>query len=174
MTSQNSIFPYAILPHIERAYGDAVNGNPHRKAAAGGYNDADRLDVLVRAAEGNPAKLAPMAADLVERKVDVIVAVSPSAVRAAKSATAAIAIVANDLESDPVGSGFVASLAQAPNAGQEADSRRGPDRPIADLVPAASGREIRVDVIDCPHYARLSFPRGQRQRSANTWEEGRC
>jgi putative ABC transport system substrate-binding protein len=51
-----------------------------------------------------------MAADLVERKVDVIVAVSPSAVRAAKSATAAIAIVANDLESDPVGSGFVASL----------------------------------------------------------------
>jgi putative ABC transport system substrate-binding protein len=78
---------------------------------AGGYNDADRLDVLVRAAEGNPAKLAPMAADLVERKVDVIVAVSPSAVRAAKSATAAIAIVANDLESDPVGSGFVASLA---------------------------------------------------------------
>jgi putative ABC transport system substrate-binding protein len=78
---------------------------------AGGYNDADRLEVLVRAAEGNPAKLAPMAADLVERKVGVIVAVSPSAVRAAKSATAAIAIVANDLESDPVGSGFVASLA---------------------------------------------------------------
>jgi putative ABC transport system substrate-binding protein len=41
---------------------------------AGGYDDADRLEILVRAAEGDPAKLAPMAADLVERKVDVIVA----------------------------------------------------------------------------------------------------
>jgi putative tryptophan/tyrosine transport system substrate-binding protein len=52
-----------------------------------------------------------LAADLVERKVDAIVAISPLAVRAAKAATTAIPIVANDLESDPVSSGFVASLA---------------------------------------------------------------
>jgi putative ABC transport system substrate-binding protein len=51
-----------------------------------------------------------LAADLVERKVDVIVPVSLPAVRAAKSATAVIPIIAADLESDPVGSGFVASL----------------------------------------------------------------
>ena len=41
----------------------------------------------------------------------MIVAVSPAAVRAAKSATAVIPIVANDLESDPVASGFVNSIA---------------------------------------------------------------
>jgi putative ABC transport system substrate-binding protein len=74
-----------------------------------GYSDADRVEILMRCAEGDPTKLAPFAADLVERKVDVIVAVSPSAVRAAKSATTVIPIIANDLESDPVASGFVES-----------------------------------------------------------------
>jgi putative ABC transport system substrate-binding protein len=43
--------------------------------------------------------------------VDAIVAISPSALRSAKSATTTIPIIANDLESDPVGAGFVASLA---------------------------------------------------------------
>jgi putative ABC transport system substrate-binding protein len=76
-----------------------------------GYDDADRVEILVRASEGDPTKLAALAADLVTRKVDVLFPISPSAVRAAKSATTAIPIVANDLESDPVGSGFVASLA---------------------------------------------------------------
>jgi putative ABC transport system substrate-binding protein len=75
------------------------------------YGDADRVEFLVRASEGDPTKLAALAADLVERKVDAIVAISPSALRAAKSATTNIPIVADDLESDPVGSGFVASLA---------------------------------------------------------------
>src|SRR5262249_178302 len=61
---------------------------------------------------GDAAQLAPMAADLVARKVDLIEAVSPAAVRAAHAATAAIPIVANDLESDPVASGFAASVAR--------------------------------------------------------------
>ena len=76
-----------------------------------GYGDADRVEFLVRASEGDPARLGPLATDIVARKVDVIFAVSPAAVRAAHAATATIPIVANDLESDPVGSGFVASLA---------------------------------------------------------------
>jgi putative tryptophan/tyrosine transport system substrate-binding protein len=75
------------------------------------YADADRVEILTRAADGDPTKLSPLAADLIERKVDVIVPVSPLAVRAAQSATPTIPIVAADLESDPVDSGFVASLA---------------------------------------------------------------
>jgi putative ABC transport system substrate-binding protein len=75
------------------------------------YRDADRVEIVTLSSAGDAARLAAFAADLVARKVEVIVAVSPAAVRAAKSATAAIPIVANDLESDPVGSGFVASLA---------------------------------------------------------------
>ena len=77
-----------------------------------GYGNADQLEFLVRASEGDPTKLAALAADLVERKVDAIVAVSPSAVRTIKSATTVIPVIADDLESDPVASGFVASLAR--------------------------------------------------------------
>jgi putative tryptophan/tyrosine transport system substrate-binding protein len=76
-----------------------------------GYGNVEQVEFLVRASEGDPTKLAALAADLVERKVDAIVAVSPSAVRTIKSATTAIPIIADDLESDPVASGFVASLA---------------------------------------------------------------
>ena len=79
---------------------------------AAGYAEAAAAEILVRTAEGDPSRLAAGAADLVAAKVDVIVAVSPSAVRAAKAATATLPIVANDLESDPVASGFVASLAR--------------------------------------------------------------
>jgi putative tryptophan/tyrosine transport system substrate-binding protein len=53
-----------------------------------------------------------MAADLAKRKVDIILAVSPAAVRAARSATTTIPIVAGDLESDPVDAGFIASVAR--------------------------------------------------------------
>ncbi len=78
---------------------------------ASAYADADRVDILERSSNGDATKLAPFAADLVSRKVDVIVAVSPAAVRAAKAVTSDIPIVVGDLESDPVGAGFVASLA---------------------------------------------------------------
>jgi putative ABC transport system substrate-binding protein len=78
---------------------------------AAGYGEADRIEVLAHSSEGDPAQLAPLAADLVERKVDVLVPASGPAVRAAKSATTVIPIVAADFESDPVASGFIASLA---------------------------------------------------------------
>jgi putative ABC transport system substrate-binding protein len=68
--------------------------------------------VVTRAAGGNDALLAQMAFDLVARKVDLIAAISPAAVRAAQAATSVIPIVASDLESDPVASGFIASVAR--------------------------------------------------------------
>jgi len=79
---------------------------------AGGYADAAQAEIVVKAAEGDPTRMVPGAAELVTAKVDAIVAISPSAVRAAKAATATLPIVANDLESDPIASGFVASLAR--------------------------------------------------------------
>jgi putative ABC transport system substrate-binding protein len=50
--------------------------------------------------------------ELVERKVDVILAASLPAVNAARSATTTTPIVALDLESDPVNSGLIASLSR--------------------------------------------------------------
>jgi putative ABC transport system substrate-binding protein len=75
---------------------------------AGGLS-AEQITIVARIADGNPELLAAMAADLVDRKVDLIVAISPAAVRAALTATSSIPIVAGDLESDPVGSGFIAA-----------------------------------------------------------------
>jgi putative ABC transport system substrate-binding protein len=77
---------------------------------AGGFRQPEDIEILPRITNGDAALLASMAADLVERKVDAIMAVSPAAVRAVRAATNTIPIVANDLESDPVGAGFVASV----------------------------------------------------------------
>ena len=52
-----------------------------------------------------------LAADLVNNRVHAIVAVGPLAVQAAKDATADIPVIAIDLESDPVASGWIESLA---------------------------------------------------------------
>ena len=50
--------------------------------------------------------------EILAQSVDVIFAASPSTIRAAKQATSTIPIVGVDLESDPVASGFVKTLAR--------------------------------------------------------------
>lgn len=72
----------------------------------------DNVEVIARVAEGNIEKLPALAAELLDLSVEAILAVSPTAVRAAKATTKSVPIVAVDLESDPVASAFVASLAR--------------------------------------------------------------
>jgi putative ABC transport system substrate-binding protein len=62
--------------------------------------------------EGSEERLRALAAELVGLKVDVIFAVSSTAVRAIRPATRTIPVVALDLETDPVGSGLATSLAR--------------------------------------------------------------
>jgi putative ABC transport system substrate-binding protein len=64
-----------------------------------------------RSPEGKRDRLPPLAAELVRLKVDVIVTGGPGATRPAKEATVTIPIVMAQ-DSDPVGNGFVASLAR--------------------------------------------------------------
>ena len=63
-----------------------------------------------RWAEGKFDQMPHLAADLVRLKVDIIVTGGPQATRPAKEATSTIPIVMG-FDQDPVGSGFVASLA---------------------------------------------------------------
>jgi putative ABC transport system substrate-binding protein len=79
---------------------------------AAGYREPDNVELLPRAAEGDPARITPLAIELVERKVDVIVAVSPAAVQAVLAASTTIPIVALDFESDPINSGLIKSFSR--------------------------------------------------------------
>jgi len=77
-----------------------------------GYVEGQNIVLEVRFAGGKTEALSALAAALAQRKVNVLVAIGPSALKAASVATDAIPIVALDLESDPVQDGFVRSLSR--------------------------------------------------------------
>jgi len=76
-----------------------------------GYVEGKNLIIEYRSAEGKTDRVPGLAAELVRLKVDVIVTGGPADTRAAKEATNTIPIVMA-FDTDPVGNGFVASLAQ--------------------------------------------------------------
>jgi putative ABC transport system substrate-binding protein len=68
--------------------------------------------LVLRTTDGDPSRIAPLVAEIVKSKVDVILATGPQVLRSFQSVTTTIPIVAVDFESDPVGSGMVASVAR--------------------------------------------------------------
>src|SRR2546430_6763435 len=76
-----------------------------------GYIEGKNMIIEERWAEGNYERLPGLAAELVQMKVDVILAGGTPAVQAAQRATTTIPIVMVRV-GDPVGSGLVASLAR--------------------------------------------------------------
>ena len=77
-----------------------------------GLVEGQTITLEIRSAGGKPDALPALAAELVQRKVDFILALGPAALKAATGATASIPIVAFDLESNPVAGGYVRSLAR--------------------------------------------------------------
>jgi putative tryptophan/tyrosine transport system substrate-binding protein len=76
-----------------------------------GYIEGKNIAIERRSADGNVERLPDLAAELVRLKVDIIVTGGPGSTRSAKEATAIIPIImAQDF--DPVGTGFVNSLAR--------------------------------------------------------------
>ena len=77
-----------------------------------GYVDGETIKIEPRWALGRPETLPGLAQELVRLKAEVVVAVGRPSIEAVRAATTDLPIVAVDLESDPVESGFVASLAR--------------------------------------------------------------
>jgi ABC-type uncharacterized transport system substrate-binding protein len=76
-----------------------------------GYVEGQNLIVERRYAEGESDRFPGLARELVRLRMDVIVAITPGAIRAAKDATTSIPIVLYG-NFDPVAAGFVVSLAR--------------------------------------------------------------
>jgi putative tryptophan/tyrosine transport system substrate-binding protein len=94
----------AVLDKSSRAFRDALRGL--------GYVEGQTVEFESRSADDDLDRLPSLAAELVRSKVDVIVAVSPPAIRAARQATDTIPIVmAFWGTSGLIESGIVANLA---------------------------------------------------------------
>jgi putative ABC transport system substrate-binding protein len=76
-----------------------------------GYVEGKNIIIELRSAEEKLDRLPALAAELVRLKVDIIVTAGATATRPAKEATSTIPIVMTQ-DGDPVGTGFVASLAR--------------------------------------------------------------
>jgi putative ABC transport system substrate-binding protein len=114
-----------------------------------GYVEGQNVVIDYRWPEGRYDRLPAMAADLVGRKVDVIVAGGPPAAHAAKNATSTIPIVFITSD-DPVGDGLVASLARPGGnltgvsfLGAELDPKR--FELLSELVPQAKAIALLVN-----------------------------
>lgn len=91
-------------------FADWMIGGVRAGLAEYGFVDGQNLTIIYRAAEGQPDRLPPMAADLVVARVSAILATGgPLPTRAAKAATTTIPIVFA-YGGDPVADGLVASI----------------------------------------------------------------
>src|SRR5215469_10800237 len=77
-----------------------------------GYAPPAQVEIVARTAEGDPAQIAPLVAEVIAKNVNVFIVNGPVVLHAAHLATRTIPIVALDLETDPIASGVAASLAR--------------------------------------------------------------
>jgi putative tryptophan/tyrosine transport system substrate-binding protein len=110
-----------------------------------GYVEGKNIRIEHRNAEGKLDRLAMLAAELVRLRVDVIVTGGGQATRAAKEATTTIPIVMAQ-DSDPVGSGFVASLARP----------GGNITGLSNLGPELSGKRLELLKEIVPRLSRVA------------------
>jgi putative ABC transport system substrate-binding protein len=126
-----------------------------------GYVEGKNIVIERRHAEGKLDRLPELAAELVRLNVDVIVTSGPTATRPAKGATSTIPIVMT-FDDDPVGSGFVASLARP----------GGNITGLSTLAPEISGKQLELLKEIVPTLSRVAvFGTSTRQDTAQALKE---
>jgi ABC transporter substrate binding protein len=111
-----------------------------------GYVEGKDIVIEWRSAEGKFDRLPDLAAELVRLNVHVVVTGGPMDTRAAKGATSTIPIVMT-WDQDPVGSGFVASLARP----------GGNVTGLSILAPEISGKQLELLKEIVPRLSRVAF-----------------
>src|SRR5215831_16941113 len=111
-----------------------------------GYVEGKNIVIEYRWAQGKADRLPDLAEELVRLKVDVIVSNGPTPTRSAKKATVTIPIVMT-FEDDPVGNGFVASLAR-PGGGNITG--------LSTLFPEMSGKQLELLKEIVPKLSRVA------------------
>jgi putative ABC transport system substrate-binding protein len=126
-----------------------------------GYVEGKNIVIERLHAEGKLDRLPELAAELVRLNVDVIVTSGPTATRPAKGATSTIPIVMT-FDDDPVGSGFVASLARP----------GGNITGLSTLAPEISGKQLELLKEIVPRLSRVAvFGTSTRQGTAQALKE---
>src|SRR5215472_1927315 len=110
-----------------------------------GYAEGKDIVIESRSADGKLDRSNELAAELVRLKVDVIVTRGPTPTRAAKAATTTIPIVMTQ-DPDPVGNGFVASLARP----------GGNITGLSTLAPEISGKQLELLKETVPKLSRVA------------------
>ena len=110
-----------------------------------GYVEGKNIVIEWRSAEGKLDRLPALAAELVRLKVNVIVTAGPTATGSAKKATVTIPIVMSN-DNDPVGSGFVTSLARP----------GGNITGMATLAPEIGGKRLELLTEIVPRLSRVA------------------
>jgi ABC-type uncharacterized transport system substrate-binding protein len=141
----------AKIPRVAYLVGASLSDNAARIEAFRqglrdlGYVEGKNITIEWRSAEGKPDRLPALAAELVRLKVDLIVTGGPTNTRAAKGATSTIPIVMTN-DSDPVGTGFVASLARP----------GGNITGLSTLAPEISGKQLELLKEIVPRLSRVA------------------
>jgi putative ABC transport system substrate-binding protein len=139
------------VPRIGYLTTGSINITPSRRKAfleglrELGYVEGKNIFIEYRWAEGKLDRLPALAAELVRLKVDVIVTASSASTRSAKQATSTIPIVML-YDDDPVGSGFVASLARP----------GGNITGLSTLSPETSGKQLELLKEIVPKLSRVA------------------
>ncbi|MGH7825112.1 MAG: ABC transporter substrate-binding protein [Candidatus Binatia bacterium] len=110
-----------------------------------GYAEGKGIVIEWRGADGKLDRLPALAAELVRFKVDIIITAGSPATRAAKEVTTTIPIVMTQA-SDPVASGFVASLARP----------GGNITGLSTLAPETSGKRLELLKEIVPKLSRVA------------------
>jgi len=110
-----------------------------------GYVEGKNIVIEWREANGNFDRFRELANELVRLKVDVIVSSGPAVTRVAREATSTIPIVMAQ-DTDPVGSGFVVSLAKP----------GGNITGLATLAPEMGGKQLELLKEIVPRLSRVA------------------